>query len=69
MKSIFANATVRLAARAIVAGAIAAISSYQASGGTIAWHALAVAGGLAFCEVFTPLNALVGVFKGAAPAA
>lgn len=22
------------------------------------------AGGLAFCEVFTPLNSLVGVFKG-----
>lgn len=64
MRKLFANPTVRLAGRALVAGAIAAGTLYHSSGGTIAWKALAVAGGLAFVEIFTPLNALVGVFKG-----
>ena len=64
MKHLFANATVRLAGRAIVAGAIAALTLYHSSGGTIAWKSLAVASGLAFCEIFTPLNSIVGVFKG-----
>lgn len=69
MKKLFANPTVRLAGRAIVAGAIAAATLYHSSGGTIAWKSLAVAAGLAFVEIFTPLNSLVGVFKGApAPA-
>lgn len=63
MTRLLANPYVRLGLRAAVAGAIAAVSVYQASGGTVAWHALAGAAALAFCEVFTPLNALVGVFK------
>jgi hypothetical protein len=63
---LFANPTVRLAGRAVVAAAIVAATQLHASGGTIAWKSLAVGAGLAFCEVFTPLNALVGVFKKAA---
>lgn len=63
MSRLFANPTVRLALRAILAGAIAAATLYHSSGGTIAWKALVVAAGLAFAEVFTPLNSLVGVFK------
>lgn len=66
MTKLLANPTVRLALRAAVAGAIAAATLYHSSGGTIAWKALAVAGGLAFAEVFTPLNSIVGVFKVAA---
>ena len=70
------NPTVRLALRALLAGLTAAGASYQSSGTTIAWHGILVAGALAFAEVFTPLNALVGAFKtnvqtqgvGAAPA-
>jgi hypothetical protein len=67
---IFSNPTVRLAARAIVAAAIVAVTQiHAASGGTVAWRSLAVGCGLAFCEIFTPLNALVGVFKAASPPA
>lgn len=66
MKKFFADPVVRLAGRALVAGGITALTLYHSAGGKIAWHALAVAGGLAFCEVFTPLNSLVGVFKGSA---
>lgn len=63
MRKFFADPVVRLALRALVAGGIAAATAYKATGGTIAWHGLVVAAGLAFCEVFTPLNSLVGVFK------
>lgn len=67
MKNLLKNPTIRLAGRALVAGGIAAVTLYQQNGGSIAWKALAVAAGLAFCEVFTPLNALVGPFKAAKP--
>lgn len=64
MKKWFANPTVRLALRAVVAAAIvAATQIHNSNGGQIAWQALAVGCGLAFCEVFTPLNSLVGIFK------
>lgn len=64
MNSLLSNPWVRLAGRALVAGVISGATAYNSSStGSIAWHAAAVAGGLAFCEVFTPLNALVGVFK------
>lgn len=63
MKKLLANPKVRLAGRAAVAGGLAALALWHSSGGTIAWKSLAVAAGLAFCEVFTPLNAVVGVFK------
>ena len=52
------SANVRLAGRALVAGAAAALVS-----GQVDWRAAVVAGVLAFCEVFTPLNGLVGLFK------
>jgi len=61
---LFANPTVRLALRAIVAALIVvATQIHNSNGGQIAWQALAVGAGLAFVEVFTPLNALVGLFK------
>lgn len=63
MKKLLGNPTVRLAGRALVAGLIAAVTLYHSSAGAVAWNALAVAAGLAFCEVFTPLNQLVGLFK------
>ena len=63
MKQLLANPTVRLAGRALVAGGIAALTLYKQSGGAIAWKSLAVAAGLAFAEYFTPLNAIVGIFK------
>lgn len=69
MKHLLANPTVRLAGRALVAAVIVVLTQIHASGGTIAWKALAVGAGLAFVEVFTPLNALVGVFKNPAAAA
>jgi hypothetical protein len=68
MKKLLSNPTVRLAGRALVAAAIVALTQVHASGGTIAWKSLAVGAGLAFVEVFTPLNQLVGVFKTQAPA-
>lgn len=63
MTKLLANPTVRLAGRAVVAALIVALTQIHASGGTIAWKALAVGAGLAFCEVFTPLNAVVGAWK------
>jgi hypothetical protein len=60
---LFANPTVRLAGRALVAALLVAITQIHSSDGQIAWTSLAVGAGLAFCEVFTPLNSLVGVFK------
>lgn len=67
MTGMFSNPTVRLALRALVAGATTALLFVQnSSDGTAAWKGAIAAGVLAFCEVFTPLNALVGWFKGAA---
>ena len=62
--SIFRNPYVRLVGRAVVAGLIAGAASYQNyGGGTVAWHAVAAAGAMAFLEVCTPLNALVGLLR------
>ncbi len=66
MKQYLSNPTVRLAGRAVVAGVAAALASYHQSGGVILWHGLLVAFVLAFAEVFTPLNQLVGAFTGTA---
>jgi len=63
VKKAFANPWARLAGRATVAAIIAAVTMIHTAGGTVAWHAVAVGAGLAFCEVFTPLNVIVGVFK------
>ena len=64
MKDLLANPWVRLAGRALVAGIAAGLVFYRSqAGGSAAWHGAVVAGVLAFCEVFTPLNSLVGVFK------
>ena len=68
MKKLLADPTIRLAFRALFAAAIVAVTQINAaSGGTIAWRSLAVGAGLAYCEIFTPLNSLVGLFKAAAP--
>lgn len=64
MKALFANPTVRLAGRAIAAAIFTALTQiHNSNGGQIAWQSVAVGAGLAFCEVFTPLNGVVGVFK------
>lgn len=64
MKKLLSNPTVRLAGRALVAAVLTAVVDYQSAGGaTVAWQSVAVGSGLAFCEIFTPLNPLVGVFK------
>lgn len=63
MTKAFKNAYVRLAGRAVLAGAAAALTQLHSGDSTLAWKAAAVAGALAFAEVFTPLNSLVGAFK------
>jgi len=69
MTKLFANPTVRLAGRALVAALIVVGTQiHNSNGGQIAWQAVAVGAGLAFCEVFTPLNAVVGIFKSGKPA-
>lgn len=64
IKQFFSNPWVRLAGRALVAGGTAAYMQYRTNNVPVT---VAVATGvLAFAEVFTPLNAVVGVFKQAA---
>lgn len=64
MSKLLSNAKVRLAGRAILAGVLAAVVQINtAPDGTLSWRSAVVAGGLAFCEIFTPLNSLVGFFK------
>lgn len=61
---LFKNPTVRLAGRALVAGIAAALVIVQHSDySKAAYQAAIVAGALSFCEVFTPLNSLVGLWK------
>lgn len=61
LKNFFRNAKVRLASRALLAGATVEASGYLNTGNID--RALIVAGVLAFAEVFTPLNAIVGYLK------
>jgi hypothetical protein len=64
VKGFFSNPWVRLAGRAIAVGITTAVTQIHNSNGTeIAWQSVVVAAVLAALEVFTPLNALVGVFK------
>lgn len=64
MTKLLSNPWVRLAGRALVAGLASGFVFYRSqAGGSAAWHGAVVAGVLAFCEVFTPLNQLVGVFR------
>lgn len=70
MSKLLANPYARLAGRALLAGLVTALTQIQTSSdATVAWKAAVVAGALAAAEAFTPLNAIVGVFKKpAAPA-
>ena len=64
LRNLLANPKARLAGRAIVAGVASFVALYRTSNGdSAALKAAAVAGVLAAVEVFTPLNALVGIFK------
>lgn len=64
VRATIANPTFRLAARAVVVAVTAALTQiHSADGGTIAWRSIVVGAVIAFCEVFTPLNQLVGLFK------
>lgn len=64
MSKLFANPTVRLAARALVAAGIFALTQiHNSNGQQIVWQSVVIGAGLAFAEVFTPLNAVVGIFK------
>ena len=64
MTKLFRNPYVRLAGRALVAGLAAVLVVFQSSSDwQTVWKGALVAGVLAFCEVFTPLNSLVGLFK------
>jgi hypothetical protein len=70
MQRFFAEPVVRLFLRALLAAGIAFATKYVDKSGNIANNQAAlsaalVGAGLAFAEVFTPLNQLVGVFKGA----
>lgn len=64
MLKLFRNPTVRLALRALVAGVTVVATAYFHTGSVT--RAVIVGGVLAFAEIFTPLNSLVGVFKTAA---
>lgn len=61
MKKLLANPTVRLALRALLAGVTVVASAYLHTGSVT--RAVIVGAVLAFAEVFTPLNSLVGLFK------
>lgn len=63
LKNALKNPYVRLAARALLAAATVAVTQIHTAGGSVAWHSVAVAAVLAFAEVFTPLNPLVGLWK------
>lgn len=65
MTDLFANPTVRLIGRAILAGVLAFAAQVQASDNTsgAVLRSAIVAGVLAIVEFFTPLNALVGFGK------
>lgn len=71
MKAFFGEPVVRLFLRALVAGGVAFASKFlvfDPSGAHISYQSAAltsalVGGLLAFSEVFTPLNSIVGVLK------
>jgi len=64
MNKFFSNPWVRMAARALIAGLIAGLTQIGVNDdGTIAWRSAVVAGGLAFAEIFTPINAILGAFR------
>lgn len=61
IRSFFLKPKVRLALRALLAAATLIASGYLHTGSVN--RALIVGGVLAFAEVFTPLNGIVGYFK------
>lgn len=68
LKKLFADHTVRLALRALLVAAVAFATKFVDAGGHIDYsaaglRAAVIAGALAFCEIFTPLNGLVGLWK------
>lgn len=70
MRRFFQEPVVRLFLRALLAGAVAFAMKFVDSSGHVTYsaaalHAAIVGGGLAFAEVFTPLNKLVGLFAAA----
>ncbi len=71
---IFSNPEVRLFLRALLVGVSTFVVSLNVdTGGHVHYsqaglYGCIVSGFLAFAEVFTPLNSLVGVFKGPAAA-
>lgn len=76
MSKFFAEPTVRLFLRALLVAAVTFATKFVDSSGHVTYsaaalHAALVGAGLAFAEIFTPLNSLVGVFRGgtAEPAA
>lgn len=67
MKKYLSNPTVRLALRALVAAVTVVASAYLHTGSVT--RAVIVGAVLAFAEIFTPLNSIVGLFKTPTPAA
>lgn len=66
----FAEPVVRLFLRALLVGLATFLTKFVDSGGHLTTsaaglHACLVGAGLAFAEVFTPLNSIVGIWKGA----
>jgi hypothetical protein len=65
----FSEPTVRLFLRALLVAGVTFATKFVDTSGHVTYsaaavHAALVGAGLAFAEVFTPLNSLVGVFKG-----
>lgn len=66
MSGLFADARVRLVARAVLAGVVTTVTIMSQADdpfSTSAWKGAVVAGGWVVVEAITPLNALVGWFK------
>lgn len=62
MTKLLSNPTVRLALRALVAGLGVVAAAYVHTGSI--GKGVIVSAILVFAELFTPLNPLVGIFKG-----
>ena len=65
MTGLLKSPAARLLLRAVLAGLAAGIAALNTSGeiDQSVLSGAATAAGLAFCEAFTPLNGLVGLFK------
>jgi len=73
IKQFFAEPTVRLFLRALLVAGLTFAAKFVDTSGHVTYsaatvHAALTGSGLAFAEIFTPLNNIVGIFKLGTPA-